>query len=246
MEWKNNFFRSFKLKNYHIFLPCSPQRTISKLYSTILNFFFLAWEFPDCCQSSWRQLMNGVLGRERAPYCALMKLSFHVLFYSWWAQFLIMSLRSWLSLAVRVSHTSCWRGTVCVSHQRSPYLAVSWFLGEPKWSEAEDEAPLSPPLRVSCALLHTANRHKGRLVLFHQCLKLNQSHLVCVRATWSAPLCCSLKRQRTQDEAQAAPAGQSVALEYLVTNRTICSARGETKTYVQQRVKDPGQTKPGN
>lgn len=52
------------------------------------------------------------------------------------------------------------------------------------------------------------------------------------------PLCRNLKRQRTQDEVQAAPAGLSATLEDPVTNRTTCSARGETKTYVQLRVKD--------
>lgn len=233
---KTNFFRSFKLEKLPHFLQCCPQETIFKLYSTILN-FFLAWEFPDYCQSSWRQLMNGVLGR--APYCVLMKLSFRVLFYSRLAPFLIMSFRSWLPPADCVSNASYWRGTVCVSHEKSPYLAVPWFLGETKWSKAEDEDPVSLFLRVSRALLHTANCNKGHLVLFRWRLKLYQSHLVWVRATWSAPLCCSLKRQHTQEEVQAAPAGQSVALEDLVTNRTICSARGETKTYVQQRVKDP-------
>lgn len=125
MEWKN-FFRSFKLEKLPHFLQCCTQRTIFKLYSTILN-FFLAWEFPDYCQSSWRQLMNRVLGR--APYCVLMKLSFRVLFYSRLAPFLIMSFGSWLSPADRVSNASYWSGTVCVSHEKSPYLAVSWFLG---------------------------------------------------------------------------------------------------------------------
>lgn len=69
-------------------------------------------------------------------------------------------------------------------------------------------------------------------------LFVNQSHLVCIRVTGPAPLCRNLKRQRTQDEVQAAPAGRSVTPEDPVTNRTTCSAREETKTYVQQRVKD--------
>lgn len=113
MEWKNNCFRSFKLEKLPHFLQWCPQGTIFKLFSTILN-FFLAWEFPDYCQSSWRQLMNGVLGR--APYCVLMKLSFRVLFYSRLAPFLIMSFRSWLSPADRVSNASYWRGNcLCVT-----------------------------------------------------------------------------------------------------------------------------------
>lgn len=75
-------------------------------------------------------------------------------------------------------------------------------------------------------------------IIFCRRLNLNQSHLVCIWVRGPAPLCRDLKRQRTSDGVQAAPAGQSVALEDPVTNRTTCSARGETKTYVQRRVKD--------
>lgn len=229
MEWKNNFFRSFELEKLPHFLQWCPQGTIFKLYSTILN-FFLAWEFPDYCQSSWRQLMNGVL----------MKLSFRVLFYSRLAPFLIMSFRSWLSPADRVSNASYWRGNcVCVTRKISIFGRFLVSRVKPSDQRLRTRTLFLSFWGSLALFLHTANCHKGRLVLFRRRLKLNQSHLVWVRATWSAPLCCSLKRQHTQDEVQAAPAGQYVALEDLVTNRTICSARGETKTYVQQRVKDP-------
>lgn len=66
------------------------------------------------------------------------------------------------------------------------------------------------------------------------------------------------RKSRKQDEPQAAPASlilrcpklwealdqsESNKLEDLVKNRTICSAKGETK---HQRVKAPFKTKPGN